>query len=229
MKGIMFKEDLFEAIVAGKKTMTRRVINPQPPEGCEFIGISEEYPDKKIGFYWSDTKKGMKQGFWPSIENNLHPKYQPDEIVYLKEPYCYAPIIEEQRLVYPELSDYIYKYGNNYKNLKWKNKLFMPAKHARYFIKITNVRVQRLADISEDDAKAEGVEKLGFGNFYRHYSPENSFTKKELKSGGCPICKNAKASFISLFIKINGDKVTKSNPWVWVYEFELIEDYKIEN
>jgi len=154
MKGILFKEPMFNAVIAGQKTQTRRICQHQ----------------------------------------NSVARYKPGDIVYLKEPFYIIP--ETGRLVYR------YSCFSTLPQKAWKNKLFMPASAARYFIKIKDVRVERLLDISEADAKAEGVQKgrfVGYG-----------------KIG----MTSYKEGFLDLFFTINRDLKTY-NPWVFVYEFEL--------
>jgi hypothetical protein len=96
---------------------------------------------------------------------------------------------------------------------KWKPSIHMPKEACRIFLKITNIRVERLQDISEEDSKLEGIhykydEEIGYT--YKHYLKE--------KFGPSPI-----HSFQTLWESINGKESWDSNPWVWVIEFEKIE------
>lgn len=140
MKGIMFKEPLFLKVVAGEKTQTRRIIKDLPPE-YELVGMGV------TGYtVWQHPNKDYTFG--------AYPRYK-DEIIYLKEPYISF-----------SGSDLLpcYKYGMEiipkFEKNCWKNKLFMAEKFARYFIKITNIRVQRVNDITEADAIAEGLKSI---------------------------------------------------------------------
>ena len=178
MKGICFKENLFNQIIYAEKTQTRRLAKDKP---ARF----------KIG-----------------------------EVVYLKEPYI---VNEDENFVE-------YKYANDdivdRAIRKWKNKLFMPEKFARYFIKITGVKKQKLHEITEVDAIKEGVEfsrpiPVGFKNYI---TPSNYFDKnktydvdsfKKKYSG-------AEMSFLSLWEKINKGNVFEENPEVYVYDFEVL-------
>ena len=93
----------------------------------------------------------------------------------------------------------------------------MPKKACRLFLKISNVRAERLKEISENDAIAEGISRSG--NLYFDYLryvkelPREPFYR-EL---------NPKMSFMTLWCKINGVDSWESNPWVWVIDFERIE------
>ena len=228
MKGILFKEPLFNAVIEGRKTQTRRVINPQPEDR---------------GLRTSNTLFIALQG------TKANPRYKVGEIVYLKEPY-----IDDL-----SMDQVFYKFNKEDKAIidremegiknPWKNKLFMPSDEARYFIKITNVRAERVADISEEDAIAEGILETGFG-FTIGPIPEKKF----------PMYDTAKEAFEKLWNSINdkyhpckdgvkrnypfdgpkmkGEKIGEPNgpkllydsipnPWVWVYEFEFLEDYSL--
>ena len=97
----------------------------------------------------------------------------------------------------------------------------MPKKAARLFLKIINIRVERLFEISEKDAIAEGVECKIVENMkeYRAYlvkESEHVFGKNSYPD--TPEC-----SFLELWEKINGNESVNSNPWVWVIEFERVE------
>jgi uncharacterized protein YhfF len=87
------------------------------------------------------------------VPENGRQRYQKDEILYLKEPY------ED----YDDFAHYKYNYHSyhfEYRNGNWKNKLFMPKRFARYYIKITKVSLQKLQDITQDDCVKEGVDSI---------------------------------------------------------------------
>jgi len=131
---------MIKAIVEGRKTQTRRVLNPQP-----FMrsGILRWIPS-------ISQRHGI-------VDINLddhadlaipYARYQVGEVVYIKEPYLNMPWGD---IMYP-------LYFNNRSTVNpWKSPLFMPEKLARYFIKITDVKPQRLHDITEEDCVNEGL------------------------------------------------------------------------
>ncbi|MBN4061637.1 hypothetical protein JYU20_00385 [Bacteroidales bacterium AH-315-I05] len=98
--------------------------------------------------------------------------------------------------------------------IKWRPSIFMPKTAARLWLRITNIRVERLQDISQIDAYTEGVyyAKSSIGNCYRDY-----------RTGGCNIMTTAKDSFRTLWYKIHDEENWKSNPWVWAIGFEQCE------
>lgn len=195
MKGICFTEPLFHKVVKGEKTQTRRIINPQPDErGLRTTNIMfENYHGK---------------GFLP--------KYKVDEVVYLKEPYIYEYGREEKWY------KYYYKFSTadilELKvigvDIKWKNKLFMPESAARYFIETTAVRAERLQDISDEDCMKEGIDSF--------FNPLFSETRYKDYLNPNSECRSPQSSYASLINKINGKGTWEKNPWVWVYDFELI-------
>lgn len=170
MKGICFKEEMFKAIIDGTKTPTRRVIKPQPI-------IDEIIPTTNI-------KSGLftyKKAFYDEQQLiNYASRYKVDEIVYLKEPYYAYGYWRKQGLTKKYKTAWVFvviapkdiKYLSNKpanilsgmsEKIGWykRNKLFMPEKYARYFIKIKDIKVEKLQDISGLDAvyKFELMEK----------------------------------------------------------------------
>lgn len=133
---ILFKPRLVRAILDGTKTQTRRVITPQP-RATTFAGVE--------AMRWKDAT-------WPADDfHELCPYGMSLDCLWVREtwrksrgkPYQY-------RADYPD--DEIMR-----KPMKWKPSIFMPREASRIYLQITDVRVERLQDISEADAKAEGV------------------------------------------------------------------------
>ena len=104
--------------------------------------------------------------------------------------------------------------------VKWTSSLFMPKDAARIFLKITDLRIERLQDITEEDAQAEGVERWidtrlrSKPTRYKVYCDPDSPHDPALYSSA------AYDSFQSLWYKINGQKSWDANPWVWVITFK---------
>lgn len=113
---------------------------------------------------------------------------------------------------------FYYKWEPGQSPLRWKPSIFMPMEAARFFLEVTNVRAERLQDISEEDAIAEGIEEISKTTesklpIYRNYLPDEilGFLSPEY-------------SYQSLWDSLNAEKAPwKSNPWVWVYEFKKVE------
>lgn len=118
-------------------------------------------------------------------------------------------------------------------NIPWRSPIFMPRWASRITLEITDVGVERLQDISQEDALEEGVETDLWDQAVvaRDYSGEG----KWFESWGCddtdttkfvPYEEIARASFASRWDSINSKRgyTWESNPWVWVIEFERVED-----
>jgi hypothetical protein len=108
-----------------------------------------------------------------------------------------------------------------FKRMTWKPSIFMPKIACRIFLEVTNVRVERLNDISESDAIAEGIyAKPGSVSGTRWYTKFISKTEARLEG---LFTESAKECFKSLWESINGKESWEANPWVWVYDFKRVE------
>lgn len=188
---ILFNMEMVRAILDGRKSCTRRIIKPQP-QG--YFEVSEE----PLYIYDTDGKQGK-----------ITPPYQPGDILYVRETWKQAP------------NGYYYYEDWQRNNIadvtKWKPSIHMPKKATRIWLKVTDVKIERLQDVTEDGAKAEGaIDNRGF-----IHSPENEYDRIH----------TAKEHFI----KIWNSTIKKSdldrygwdaNPWVWVIEFERCEKPK---
>ena len=210
-KPILFSTEMVQAILAGRKTQTRRVCKISPEANI-------------MGFY-------VKRRLWDSsIEENPNPighiakfnwgevksKYTEGDIIWVRETFQKLESVKHKEI------DFLYKADVEYHNyfnsdlVVWSPSIYMPKEAARIFLKVTNVRVERLQDISEEDAVAEGIfpdpENLNFNGFRFKQNQTETFIMF------------ARETFRSLWQSINAKKHPwESNPWVWVYEFERIE------
>jgi len=202
MKGIMFTQPMFNAVIKGRKTQTRRIVKPQPEE------IKQGFCDNSICLNY-DTFLG-KDGKWylnSYGDKSTQPRYKVGEKLYLKEPY----FIDDDRVIYR-----FDNYKDDHLICKWSNKLFMPEKYARYFIEITDVRVERVQDISVEDCLKEGIIKInitvdGFNREHCTYS----FLGERMNY------LTTKQAYAALFDSINGKGTWASNPFVFCYSFKL--------
>lgn len=204
MKGICFIEPLFHKVAKREKTQTRRIITPQP-EYSERVGMIYKTICYGIGFC------NPKDAYYNFARSSYASKYKVGEIVYLKEPYVDDLIMGKTLYKYSK-SDLQELISNGYGDMVnskrfWKNKLFMPESAARYFIKITRVRVERLQDISEEDCLKEGIEL--YNNYDGTYGGHSAPTTPQ-------------EAYAALINSINGKGTWEKNPFVWVYDFELI-------
>ena len=101
-----------------------------------------------------------------------------------------------------------------------RSPLFMPAWAARTFLKITDVRAERLQEITEDDALAEGIE---ISSWECCITPFKNYSKRKEDQHPNNGFSSAPSSYKSLWDSINKDYQWESNPWVFRYEFEKVE------
>lgn len=217
---ILFSSEMVKAILDGRKTQTRRVIKPQPIEGLTFWGD-----------YYIKGKGNDKLALGAAIQgidlNGFCPYGNSGDILWVREKWAARDCNTRNGEVKIEYaaSEGIFQKKNIRQSVmilntplglakKWKPSIHMPKDVCRLFLKVKSVRVERLRDISEEDARAEGVEetKLGFKNY------EKSYSVSEFIGGGT----EALRSFQSLWKSINGPESWDANPWVWVIEFEVI-------
>lgn len=97
----------------------------------------------------------------------------------------------------------------------WNNKMFVKSYACKHHIKITNVKVERLQDISDEDCLKEGIYKGQCGSAYTHFM-DAYYYKGDIQ----PYC-TPRSAFAALIDKVSGKGTWESNPYVWVYEFEL--------
>lgn len=190
VKPILFNTEMVQAILDGRKTCTRRVIKLPKNMSGRPVGKSGD-----IGFMYLG---GIKR-----------PPYQQGDILYVREPFIQAAA-----------HTFWYKADDNSwmpEGLHWRPSIHMPKEAARIWLKVKDVLVERLQDITEDGAKAEGA------------------NWKNGKNVGWEEKMNRTA--IERFAEIWNSTIKKSdidrygwdaNPWVWVIEFERCEKPKEE-
>jgi hypothetical protein len=118
---------------------------------------------------------------------------------------------------------FIYKadYKEPTKNKQfWKPSLFMPKTACRIFLEVTNIRIERLNEISESDAIAEGILDMFYG---KDIAGNAYFDYMDKKGGWDCVANDAIHSYQTLWQKINGINSWSENPFVWVYSFKVVE------
>ena len=217
IKPILFNTEMVRAILDGRKTCTRRLVKPQPDE-------KHTYP---LGFVTDSTEKKEVGCFGFGIDE------YGGSIQYAKPPYGYAPgdilYVRETwmdyagRTMYRADCDKYRLESLKLAELSWKPSIHMPKEAARIWLRVTDVRVERLQGITPKDAENEGVGNL----FYEEigYSEKNYGTEVDPEYG---IAKEQFAWLWELTIKKSDlDRYGwGANPWVWVIEFERCEKPK---
>lgn len=207
---ILFSTPMVQAILDGRKTQTRRVVKPQPPRctenGTPYSGFQATTLPIETGY---DLTAYMD-----------NPKYigkcpygNPGDRLWVRETWADLKTLSDDNLkgiIYR--ADGIDHYGNedgyvdtSSEYMKWKPSIFMPKHACRLFLEVIDVRIERLQNITEEDAEKEGIQ------FLRDIpDADETLTSKEL--------------FMCLWDSINEKRgySWESNPWVWVVEFRRI-------
>lgn len=177
---ILFSGPMVRALLAGTKTQTRRIV--------------KRY----------EVRAGMPQPEWDSLLR-LCPYGQPGDRLWVREAWAE---VRPRGIPWPATMT-VYREADNRTDYggPWKPSIHMPRRASRLTLEITGVRVERLQDISEADALAEGIVQLKDGGF-------------GLPAGEHYHCADPRQSYLSLWEAINGPGSVGANPWVWVVEFK---------
>ena len=206
-KPILFSTAMVQAILAGRKSITRRVIKPQPSIDkngdtvFDYTGISKDFVNVGV----------------TGCEGTLRciPPCKPGDILWVRETWGF------------DKNNWLYKADFSDKDIKllknitrWLPSIHMPREAARIFLRVTEVRAERVQDISVQDAKDEGikvhangcVDGLAFGCYNGDDCVYN-------------VCRQPIEYFKQLWESINARRSYgwDTNCWVWVISFERIE------
>lgn len=185
VKPILFNTEMVRSILDGRKTVTRRVIK-HDVDAILNSTYHKEHPevdDKQI------------------ISKLCMPPYQPGDILYVRETWAQAAA-----------HTFFYRANKTVQNILWRPSIHMPKEAARIFLKVTSVRVERLQDIDDEQAKEEGANWRNGKNV--------GFEEKMRRSA------------VERFAEIWNATIKKSdldrygwdaNPFVWVIEFEVCD------
>ena len=209
LKPILFNTQMVRALLEGRKKVTRRVVKPQPPAASIVSKIGKAYG-------WSRGKDSQPKYL-------MKQPYQTGDVLWVRETWCE---------VMGRKGKYLYRaYAGERDDTRdyaialntWRPSIHMPREAARIFLRVTGVRVERLQDITEAGAKAEGAVKA-----YPYTNTETGKTaymqsEDATYRGGFSCIWNST-------IKSKDRPVYgwEANPWVWVIEFEQIGREEVE-
>ncbi len=217
---ILFSAPMVRAILNGAKTQTRRVVNPRH--------IPNPQPDFDAALE-RDT----------SLAAAFCPYGQPGDRLWVKEKHAFLDVTKSALSQFPlvgggvgpDVWNLCVEYSDGTQNptpsvegdrpkqtrergeIGWRPSIHMPRWASRITLEITGVRVERLHDISEDDAKAEGA------TFHDGRGIGHSGWRHDYKD----VHADARSSFARLWTDINGAGSWAANPWVWAIEFRRVE------
>lgn len=190
---------LTKAVLDGRKTMTRRIITVQPANDDMMAHICYN-EDKYIGWQFITAPPIGKV----AKSEIFKPHYKVGEIVAVAQ--RYQDIFDYSNCVNP------YAWEDDDKPSGWTNKMFTKAELMPHQIRITGIRCERLQDITGCDAEREGICAVWDEGFVKGWTN---------KSDG-KIYDDKIEAFAALIDKVSGRGTWQSNPYVWVYEFELL-------
>ncbi|MES5168014.1 hypothetical protein ABVC73_05720 [Prevotella melaninogenica] len=204
MKKIMFNDKflLTQAVVGGTKTMTRRLLKvPKTCNGKEVYSFN--ILTNNAGTQCVDLVD--ENG---GVLDSWKPHYEVGEVVAIAQPY---------KTLYPNAD---FETEDSYHFLTeskgWNNKMFVRADLMPHHIKITDVRVERLQDITDEDCLKEGV--------WQFYNNKNLFyVSKNIEYAPEVAFPSAREAFWYLIDSISGKGTWESNPLVVAYSFELVD------
>lgn len=219
MKKIMFNDKycLTQAVLEGRKTMTRRIaIYPSDLEGIKTVGyhIIRSPSGGTIDVSMYDTTKRSMEGY------PIFPQYRIGEVIAIAQ--SYKDLGYDPDALDRDPKDLGIR-GFMQHNAGWNNKMFVKAYACKHHIKITDVKVEHLQDISDEDCLKEGVELNT-----RQYECDGTlyYCVRGLghwRSIGCANFDTPRDAFSALIDKVSGKGTWESNPIVWTYKFELID------
>lgn len=215
---ILFSGPMVRAISEGRKTQTRRVMRPQPLSETDSL----RPPVFGSGIWWAASSRQVNGGveYTPLGSDQQHkwrcPYGNPGDLLWVRETWAKRYKDAER---YPEDGIMYRADGGCIVQPQWKPSIHMPRWASRLTLRITDVRVQRLQEITEGDCEAEGVDLQDWGGLAYQGSTwtderNETFDKNKAAFG-------MRGSFAALWDSINAERAPwPSNPWVWALTFE---------
>ena len=194
IKPILFNTEMVRAILDGRKSCTRRIIKPQWEEcpHCKYMHNEYIYDELAENIYC--TRCGY------SLVTERRAPYQHGDILYVRETWCKGSYGNEKE-------KYYYKADDNNFFCTWNPSIHMPKEAARIWLKVTDVRIERLQDITADSIRNEGLSSLAV------HCGDMEIALKEWEN-----------LWNSTIKKSDIDRYGwDASPWVWVIEFERCE------
>ena len=210
MKKIMFNDryGLTRKVLSGYKTQTRRIIPDIEIDWVRRGKVHLPVGGYEDGVLFMDVRSilhdaGISDYVAPA---KYQPKYEKGEEVAVAQ--SYRSVVEQD----PD-NDYGNYYVKQFRYTPgWTNKMFVRPDLMPHRIKITDIRLQRLYNISDEDCLCEGVYfyNCGIDTGFKVHGIRGTFS-------------SAREAFAELIDKISGKGTWQRNPWVFIYEFELIK------
>lgn len=225
MKPILFNTEMVRSILDGRKTVTRRCIKGLH-KNAKFIGWKMDTGNK----YAYSVATFAHNGF----TTEYTPKYHINEILYVRETFGYQ-IRHGGKFITYKADGGLYNYDCSKTGsvatsiIKWKPSIHMPKAAARLFLRVTDIKIERLQDIRYYEVFKEGIKSADVCNSKCHNALPCA-TKQAASE--CSVIDAFKALWNTTIKQSELDQYGwYANPWVLVYEFEVIskdEAYKLD-
>jgi len=196
---VLFSAPMIRAILEGRKTVTRRIVKPQP-----YLADNGEHwiwDGKKCAAMWAVTET-------PNL-SDCCPHGQAGDRLWVRETFAHIWTDKERDWHCVYVADGIPEYLPKGEVIKWTPSIHMPRAYSRLTLEVVSVRVERLQQISAKDAKAEGCE-------YRIQCGNGMTTQEHDGTGWID-------GYRQLWETLHGPGSWELSPWVWVIEFRRIE------
>ncbi len=226
MKPIIFSTPMVQAILAGRKSQTRRVIKPQPSIDCGGR-FDWEVSFADGSFFITAENENGDGAMW-----KYKPRYQQGDVLWVRETWCELARVDSSGYTHYDDCNYYYATDGDYQidlcdadgfylddqRMRWRPSIHMPRAAARMFLRVTDVRVERMQEISEGDAIAEGCEGIPCDHPSGRYACEDCMNTGWREP---PI-----VMYHELWDELNAKRGYgwDTNPWVWVITFERIDE-----
>lgn len=208
-KPILFSTEMVKAILEGRKTQTRRMCKPQPYSDL----------DERL----DPVAKGIL------LESLRTIRYKIGQILWVRE--TWAKTGDNFHDDWPGHGDFYYRANDPFSEMepnsptkgifRWRPSIFMPREACRIFLEVADVRIERLQEITEEDAKAEGITDV---EFYPDEGFPLSIGHMVGKDDGKTSLHTTRVkAYAALWESINGKGSWEKNPWVWVISFKHIK------
>ena len=222
MKPILFNTEMVTALLEGRKTVTRRIIKPQPRENAEMRYVFAGGRKSDIG-KWHDWQQGVTDA------QKWNPPYHADDILYVRETWCVGKVDfgeEPDGRCVPFISqctgendiiqkEWAIREGIGIEDVVWRPSIHMPKEAARIFLRVKSVRVERLQKCGDGwcvDIEKEGVKTPQDPILYVNDDRFHAALRAEMKKLWDSTIKPTELDTYGW----------DANPWVWVIEFEKI-------
>lgn len=209
---IMFSAPMVRALLAGRKTQTRRLLKVQPPADLDLL----RGPDECGRFHWTN---GLQMQFWPGgldhPEKDYRPPYAPGDRLWVREAWRTQDGDLDGVKPAEMAADTVIFYDADHPSVpsefgsqRSRPSIHMPRWASRLTLIVDEVRVQRLQDISQLDAFAEGAERHCYG-------------MDVPMPAGCESSPSYKVGFVRLWNSLHGDDAWDANSWVVAVSFDV--------